>query len=96
MANTKNTFMNWVNRQMIHEAAGKDGKTFYNVSFPYSESVTGYASVSVSKGQVLDANKKDGTVNPAYASVLLGAVTFFKFKRLCGYLFCYSRFRICK
>lgn len=73
MANTKNTFMNWVNRQMIHEANGKDGKTFYNVSFPYAESETGYASVSVSKGQVLDAKKKDGTINPAYASVLLGA-----------------------
>lgn len=72
MAN-KNTFMNWVNRQMIHEATGKDGKTFYNVSFPHTESATGYASVSVSAGQVLAATKKDGEVNPAFASILLGA-----------------------
>lgn len=71
MANT-NIFMNWVSKSLIHEAH-KDDKVFYNLSIPYAESKTGYASVSVSKGQVLDATKRNGEVNPAFASVLLGA-----------------------
>lgn len=71
MANT-NIFMNWVSKSLIHEAH-KDDKVFYNLSIPYAESKTGYASLSLSKGQVLDATKRNGEVNPAFASVLLGA-----------------------
>lgn len=71
MANI-NIFMNWVSKSLIHEAH-KDDKVFYNLSIPYAESKTGYASLSLSKGQVLDATKRNGEVNPAFASVLLGA-----------------------
>lgn len=68
----KNTFLNWVSKNLIHEAH-KGDKLFYNLSIPYADSKTGYASLSLSKGQVLDATKRNGEVNPAFASVLLGA-----------------------
>lgn len=72
MANTKNVFINWVSRNLIHEAH-KEDKTFYNISIPYAESKNGYANLSVSAGQVLAATKRDGTVNNSFASILLGA-----------------------
>ena len=72
MANTaKNAWMNHVSTRMIHEAE-KEGKTFYNISFPYADSKTGYASVSVSAGQVRPATKKDGTVVETTRNILLG------------------------
>lgn len=71
-----NSWINYVNEALIHE--GKkikdDGstRTFYNVSFPCAQSKTGYASVSVSAGQVRDAIKKDNTVKAGYKNILLG------------------------
>lgn len=73
MAEKKNIFMNWVSKRMVHASKNTKGETFYNVSFPYAESATGFASVSVSAGQVLKATKKDGTENANFASILLGA-----------------------
>jgi hypothetical protein len=75
-ANKKNTFLNWVPVKLIHQAtATKNGKTntFFNISFPYPASSNGFASVSVSNGQVFAASKKNGDVNDNFRSVLLGA-----------------------
>lgn len=72
-----NAWLNYVNKALIHEGTktNEDGTTkkFYNVSFPCKESKSGYASVSVSAGQVRDAKNKSGEVNPDYNSILLGA-----------------------
>ena len=69
----KNLFMNFTSEAMLHKNQTADGKEFYNVSIPCSQSSTGYASFAVNVGQVLDATKKDGTVVPGYKSILLGA-----------------------
>lgn len=66
----KNVWMNGVSAKMIHNS--KDG-TFYNVSFDYPASETGVASVSVRKGQVKDATRKDKTIIEGKKNVLLGA-----------------------
>ena len=69
----KNLFANFVSEAMLHKNTTSEGKVFYNVSIPCSQSVTGFASFAVNVGQVLDATKKDGTVVPGYKSILLGA-----------------------
>ena len=65
-------FINFISEKMLHTNRTADGKEFVNVSFPCSESKTGYASFGVNLGQVLDAKKHDGTVVAGYKSVLLG------------------------
>lgn len=65
-------FINFISEKMLHVNKTADGKEFVNVSFPCSESKTGYASFGVNLGQVLDAKKHDGTVVAGYKSVLLG------------------------
>lgn len=76
MANT-NVFLNFVSNKLVHTATAKDGKTFYNVSFPYGESKTGFASVSISQGQKLPATKKgengERIAVDGACSILLGA-----------------------
>lgn len=78
MANTvkNNAWLNYVHASLIHEGTRTldDGstKTFYNVSFPCDKSKSGYASVSVSAGQVLDAKNKAGVAKDGYKSILLG------------------------
>lgn len=69
---TNNAWMNHVSNRMVHSATA-NGKTFYNVSFPYAESITGFASVSVSEGQVRQSTKRDGTVSETTKNILLGA-----------------------
>lgn len=54
MAEKKNLFLNFISSKLVHEAAG--GK-FYNVSIPWTESKTGYLSVSMRNAQVLAATK---------------------------------------
>lgn len=74
--NSMNSWINYVNESLIHEGkkVKEDGTTkkFYNVSFPCAQSKTGYASVSVSAGQVRNAVKKDQTVKTGYKNILLG------------------------
>lgn len=65
-------FINFISEKMLHVNKTSEGKEFVNVSFPCSESKTGYASFGVNLGQVLDAKKKDGTVVAGYKSILLG------------------------
>ena len=65
-------FINFISEKMLHVNKTSDGKEFVNVSFPCSESKTGYASFGVNLGQVLDAKKHDGTVVAGYKSILLG------------------------
>ena len=72
MAKKNNVFMNWVSNKVIHEAKAGE-KTFYNVSIPVATSINGFGSVSVSKGQVMAATKKDGTVSDGFKNILLGA-----------------------
>lgn len=75
-----NAWINYVKTDLIHEGKAtktdKDGnqveKTFYNISFPCADSKTGYASVSVSAGQVRDAVKKNGELKDGYKNILLG------------------------
>lgn len=67
-----NKFINFISEKMLHVNKTADGKEFVNVSFPYAESKTGYASFGVNLGQVLDAKKHDGTVVSGYKSILLG------------------------
>lgn len=65
-------FINFISEKMLHVNKTADGKEFVNVSFPCSESKTGYASFGVNLGQVLDAKKKDGSIVAGYKSILLG------------------------
>lgn len=71
-----NAWINYVNESLIHEgkATKEDGteKVFYNISFPCAQSKTGYASVSVSAGQVRDAKLKNGEIKAGYKNILLG------------------------
>lgn len=71
-------FMNFVSEKLVHKRDGKnEGEVFYNVSIPYADSKTGFASVSVSAGQKLPATKKgqDGerVAVEGFCSILLGA-----------------------
>lgn len=72
-----NIFLNWISQKLVHQAKATkaDGtvQTFWNISFPYDQSASGFASVSVSNGQVMTARKKDGTTNDNFKNVLLGA-----------------------
>ena len=52
-------FINFISEKMLHVNKTSDGKEFVNVSFPCSESKTGYASFGVNLGQVLNATKRD-------------------------------------
>lgn len=65
-------FINFISEKMLHVNKTSDGKEFVNVSFPCSESKTGYASFGVNLGQVLNATKRDGTIVEGYKSILLG------------------------
>ena len=69
---TKNVFANFISEAMLHKNQRADGREFINISFTCPQSKTGYATVAVNLGQVLDATKKDGTVVPGYKSILLG------------------------
>ena len=66
-----NLFLNNVNEKMLHSQQGAKGE-FYNVSFGCDKSASGLATVSVNKGQVLTATRKDGSTIDGYKSVLLG------------------------
>ena len=65
-------FINFISEKMLHTNRTADGKEFVNVSFPCSQSKTGYAAFAVNMGQVLNATKKDGTIVEGYKSILLG------------------------
>ena len=65
-------FINFISEKMLHVNKTAEGKEFVNVSFPCSQSKTGYAAFAVNMGQVLDATKRDGTVVSGYKSILLG------------------------
>lgn len=68
----KNTFINFISEKMIHINTSSTGKEFANISFPCPDSKNGYASFSVSMGQVLNATKKDGSIVNGFKSILLG------------------------
>ena len=61
---------------LIHDqkttAADGTERTFKNVSVPYADSKTGYASFSVNDGQVRPCTNKDGTVVEGRHNILLG------------------------
>lgn len=67
-----NIFLNAVSEKMIHTNQKADGTEFANITIPYADSKTGYASFGVNAGQVMDAKKKDGTLIAGMKNVLLG------------------------
>ena len=67
-----NTFMNWVSEKLLHVNTTAEGREFVSVSFPCTDSATGYATVGVSKNQVFPATKRDKTVVDGYKNILLG------------------------
>ena len=67
-----NLFINFISEKLIHINTSSAGKEFANVSFPCQESKTGYASFSVSMGQILNATKRDGSIVDGFKSILLG------------------------
>lgn len=65
-------FINGISEALIHANTKKDGTgDFYNVSIPCEKSKTGWASITVATGQVLDSTW-NGKVNEGYKNVLLG------------------------
>lgn len=73
MANTNNTWVNFVSEKMIHINRTADGKEFANISIACPKSKTGLGTIAVNLGQVIDATKKDGTVIEGMKNILLGA-----------------------
>ena len=70
---TTNAWLNYISTSLIRDAKTKDGtKTFKSVSVPYSESANGFASITVSAGQVMTSKNKAGVENPAFRNILLG------------------------
>ena len=69
----KRCFINYVSKKLIHRNTTKDGtRVFFNISMPYAESESGYASFAVNPGQLLTTTKKDGTVVKGMHNVILG------------------------
>lgn len=67
-----NLFLNRVSEKLLHVNTSGDGRKFMSVSFPCPESVTGFATLSVSMNQMFASTKKDGTVVNGYKNILLG------------------------
>lgn len=75
MARKNGLFINGISEALIHAntSTKEDGteRDFYNVSIPCEASKTGWASITVATGQVLDSTW-NGKVNEGYKNVLLG------------------------
>lgn len=67
------TFINFVSEKLIHTQKNhEDGRIFYSISIPCSQSKTCYGTIAVSEKQILPATRRDGTVVPGFKNVLLG------------------------
>ena len=73
MAN--NIFINYVHDALLHTHHTATGKEFVNISFPCSQSKTGYASFSVNCRQVFPSTTQKGKTVNNYSNVLLGKPT---------------------
>ena len=69
----KNSWLNYVSAKMIHINKTAEGKEFANISIACPQSKTGFATVAVNLGQILDSTKKDGSVVDGMKNILLGA-----------------------
>lgn len=70
MAN--NIFLNYVHNALLHRHHTSTGKEFVNISFPCSQSKTGYASFSVNCRQVFPSTTRNGTPLNNYSNIILG------------------------
>lgn len=68
-----NTWINYIPATLVRDAKTQDGsKSFKSVSVPCAESANGFASITVSNGQVMESKTKAGVVNDKFRNILLG------------------------
>ena len=64
--------MNYVSEALVHENTSGAGKKFFNISVPFAQSKTGFASIAVFAGQVFQTTRRDGSIVDGMKNVLLG------------------------